>query len=172
MTYADSTLTTFDQMLGTFEHLLGKAAASDKGEALLGARLAEDMFPLATQVRFVTYQVLNTLNRLGGAELPLDEDDPASFAQAAAMLGKVRAAARETDRGSFVAPGTTVEFDLPNGMAFELTAEEYVRDWSVPQFYFHLMAAYAILRAEGVGLGKADYVPYMMRHLKQAAAAA
>ena len=56
-------------------------------------------------------------------------------------------------------------------MTFDLTAEGYVRDWALPQFYFHLMTAYAILRANGVPLGKIDYVPYMMRYLRPAAPA-
>ena len=50
---------------------------------------------------------------------------------------------------------------LPNGMILDLTAEQYARDWALPQFYFHLMTAYAILRANGVDLGKADYVAHL-----------
>jgi hypothetical protein len=42
-----------------------------------------------------------------------------------------------------------------------------VRDWALPQFYFHLMTAYAILRMAGVPLGKADYVGYIFRYLRQ-----
>ena len=45
--------------------------------------------------------------------------------------------------------------DLPNGMTFDLTAEQFARDWALGQFYFHIMAAYAILRKEGVEIGKA-----------------
>ena len=52
------------------------------------------------------------------------------------------------------------------GMVFDLTAEQYVRDWALPQFYFHLMTAYAILRAEGIELGKADYVAHMFAYLR------
>jgi len=49
---------------------------------------------------------------------------------------------------------------------FDLTAEQYVRDWTLPQFYFHVMAAYTILRAQGVALGKADYVAHMFPYLR------
>src|SRR3546814_12233480 len=56
-----------------------------------------------------------------------------------------------------------VSFELPNGMVFDLSAFDYVRDWAVPQFAFHRTMAYAILRHMGVPLGKADYVSYMMR---------
>ena len=64
------------------------------------------------------------------------------------------------------AVGTMIAHALPNGMIFDLSAEQYARDWALPQFYFHLMTAYAILRANGVELGKADYVAHMLPHLR------
>ena len=51
-------------------------------------------------------------------------------------------------------------------MIFDLTAETYARDWTLPQFFFHLMTAYAILRARGVDLGKADYIAHMLQYLR------
>src|SRR3546814_18579929 len=59
-----------------------------------------------------------------------------------------------------------VSFELPNGMIFDMSAFDYVRDWAAPQFAFHHVAAYAVLRHMGVPLGKADYVGYMMRYLR------
>ena len=61
------------------------------------------------------------------------------------------------------ADSTTV-MDLPNGIQFTMTLAEYVRDWAMPNFYFHLTTAYAILRHEGVELGKADFVPHMFKY--------
>jgi hypothetical protein len=52
-------------------------------------------------------------------------------------------------------------------MTFTMEAHEYCRDWVIPQLYFHLTTAYAILRAEGVAIGKADYVGYMLKYMKQ-----
>jgi hypothetical protein len=43
---------------------------------------------------------------------------------------------------------------------------QYARDWTLSQFYFHIMSAYAILRNQGVGLGKADYVAHMFAYLR------
>lgn len=57
--------------------------------------------------------------------------------------------------------------ELANGMIFDLTAEQYARDWTLPQFYFHVMTAYSILRSEGINLGKADYVAHMLPYLRQ-----
>jgi hypothetical protein len=65
-----------------------------------------------------------------------------------------------------LAPDTAIAHRLPQGMIFDLTAAQYVRDWAIPQFYFHVMVAYAILRAEGIALGKADYVAHMFAFLR------
>jgi hypothetical protein len=167
MNLADLTLTSFEQMLGTFDHLLTKAEADPRGETLLNEKLTDDMLPLATQVRFATHQVVNTLNRLTGTSLPNEDVDHNSIADARAHLAEMRNLVRSTKADAFVADGTPVSFDLPNGMVFEMTAAEYVRDWSLPQFYFHIMTAYAILRKAGIPLGKADYVGYIARYAKR-----
>lgn len=62
--------------------------------------------------------------------------------------------------------GLPVVIELPGGITFDLTGEEYARDWALPQFYFHAVTAYAILRSQGVGIGKADYVPHMFAYLR------
>jgi hypothetical protein len=56
------------------------------------------------------------------------------------------------------------------GLTFDLTKEQFARDWALGQFYFHIMAAYAILRKEGVEIGKRDYVPHMFGYLRGEAA--
>ncbi|KVL00924.1 DUF1993 domain-containing protein [Burkholderia ubonensis] len=59
-----------------------------------------------------------------------------------------------------------IALELPNGVVFDMTGEQYARDWALPQFYFHVVTAYAILRNQGVELGKADYVSYMLAYLR------
>jgi uncharacterized protein len=170
MSYATAALATYTNMLGTLDALVSKASAHEKGEALLKARLAEDMFPLHTQIRFTIAQVVVALDRLGGLGLTADESDITSFADAHARIAAAQALVAGTDPANWPAAGDTVEFDLPNGMGFVMQAHEYCRDWATPQFYFHLMAAYSILRQEGLAVGKIDYVGYMMKYLKQPAA--
>ena len=60
----------------------------------------------------------------------------------------------------------TVDFTLPNGMRFAMSAHEYVRDWTMPNFYFHTSMAYALLRHERLDIGKADLIPHMLRYAK------
>lgn len=131
------------------------------------ARLAPDMFPLAAQVRSTCTQAVQPLIRLGvdnGPEFGEDADDFAGMqdqiARALAFLETVDPAALGDD-GS-----RAVSFTLPNGMTFDMTAFDYLRDWAQPQFYFHRVAAYAVLRHMGVPLGKADYVGYITRYLR------
>jgi hypothetical protein len=131
------------------------------------ARLAPDMFPLAAQVRSTCRQAVQPLARLGVQNAPEFPDDATDFATmqaqiatALAFLDTVEPAALGSD------DGRAVSFDLPNGMVFDMTAFEYLRDWAQPQFYFHRVAAYAVLRHMGVPLGKADYVGYITRHLR------
>lgn len=170
MSYATAALATWGNMLGTLDHLVTKASEHNKGEALLQARLAEDMFPLHTQIRFTLDQVTVALNRLGGLGLTLDGSDITSLGQARERIAAVRAMVTDTDPGTWPASGDIVSFELPNGMGFTMQAHQYCRDWAIPQFYFHLMATYAILRAEGLAIGKIDYVGHMMKYLRAPAA--
>lgn len=169
----DQTITVFTQQSHA---LLGQLTKAEKWceeqgidqADLLDSRLAPDMFPLAMQLTFVAAQLLQPMRRLTGQELP----DPAEAAptlaaqkaRISAALDQISALAAEDINGD---PDRMIGLELPNGMAFDLSAADYVRDWAVPQFYFHIMTVYAILRMRGVPLGKADYVPHMLRHARK-----
>ncbi len=170
MSYATAALATFTNLLGTLDNLVIKASEHAKGEALLQARITDDMHPLHSQIRFTIAQVNVTLYRLGNLGLTLDESDIADFVDARARIAAAQALVAATDPAGWPASDGAVEFDLPNGMVFAMQAHEYVRDWGVPQLYFHLMAAYSILRVEGLAIGKADYIGFMFRYRKQPAA--
>lgn len=180
MTLKDILIPTYVQMLGALSAWLEKAETQKEGKAqiLLTARLAPDMFPLATQIRFACVQAHEGIFRLRQEEFPpsieelLNEgrsatENPGTMADArariAATLAIVEAAAADAPD---LDPATPLAHALPQGMVFDLTAGQYVRDWAVPQFYFHVMAAYAILRHHGVDLGKADYVAHMLPYLR------
>lgn len=179
MSLSNLLVPTYQQMLQALSNWLKKAQEqSSEAEALLSARLAADMFPLATQVRFACVQVYEAVSRLTGEALPdvvndlLTEgrnagDQPGSLDDAQArinetiaMLESLAADALDTDSNE------AIEHALPNGMIFDLTAEQYARDWTLAQFYFHIMAAYCILRKENIEIGKADYVAHMFPYLR------
>jgi len=171
MSIKHQTLPIWNQMLATVDGLLAKAEAHEKGEALLSATLAEDMHPLSTQIRFVCNMPGEAMVRIGGIEFISADDDPTSLADARARIAKTRDAIASWDGHEFVERDAAIELVLPNGMTFDMTAEEYVRDWAIAQFYFHVTTAYAILRKEGLAIGKIDYVPYMLRYMRQPAEA-
>ena len=175
-TLYDLTIPAYVHGLGALSAQLGKAL--DWGEQngvgelqFVTARLAPDMFPLAAQVRFSCIQALQPATRLGVAGAPELGDDATDFAGLQAQIATALDWLATVDRAALDGdPDRPIGFDLPNGMAFDMTAATYVRDWAQPQFYFHLVAAYAVLRQIGVPLGKADYVGYMMQYLRPATA--
>lgn len=171
----------YTQMLGALSGWLNKAQEQlpkADAEALLSARLAPDMFPLSTQVRFVCVQAQEAIFRLKGEAFPesigelLEEgrnagDRPGSFADALARIDETVALLDDLAPDALDASADKpLAHELPNGMVLDLTAEQYARDWALAQFYFHLMTAYSILRSEKVELGKADYVPHMFPYIR------
>lgn len=168
MTLYDQSIAAYRARLNTMSGLLSKAAAHPKGDALLQARLADDMHPLATQVRFVTNLPGEALPRLTGREFASRDDNETTIAAAQAALEETKALLDSVDASELVAADETLVLDLPNGMQFTMTAEQYVQDWSLPNFYFHLTTAYAILRMEGLDIGKIDFMPHMMPYMTKA----
>ena len=172
---------TFVQMLGSLSGWLKiaqqKLAEAD-AEAVLSARLAPDMFPLATQVRFACVQAHEAVYRLRGEAFPgsvtelLEEgrnagESPGSMAQAQARIDQTIALLESLPPDALdVSADTPIAHALPNGMVFDFTAEQYARDWTLPHFYFHITTAYSILRSRNVELGKADYVAHTFACLR------
>lgn len=179
-------LPTYTHMLRALSQWLTKAAAEQpdgEADALLSAKLAPDMFPLSTQIRFACRQAHEGVSRLRqepfGAALQTLVDEgrnadanPGTLADAQARIAEALAVVEAAAAADLaIDPAVPVAHDLPNGMTLDLTAGTYARDWALPQFYFHIMTAYAILRAQGIALGKADYAAHMMPYLRPSAAA-
>ncbi|MXO91387.1 DUF1993 domain-containing protein [Pontixanthobacter aquaemixtae] len=165
MTLYDQTIAVYRQSLKTLSGILDKAAAHEKGPSLLEARLAEDMHPLATQIRFVGNLPGEAMERLTGRSFTSREENDTSFADAKQALADIDEFLASIEAAELKDAGETMVLDIPNGMEFTLKVEEYVRDWSIPNFYFHLTTAYAILRSEGVELGKADFMSHMFKYV-------
>lgn len=185
MTLSDLLVPTYVQMLGALSQWLAKAEAqrpAGEAEALLAVRLAPDMFPLATQIRFACRQAQEGIFRLQEEEFPaalhvlLDEgrnagDRPGTIADAQARISETLAIVEAAATTGFtIEPTAPIAHALPNGMTLDLAAIQYARDWALPQFYFHVVTAYAILRAQGIELGKADYAAHMLPFFRQPAA--
>ncbi|RMI00564.1 DUF1993 domain-containing protein [Stutzerimonas nitrititolerans] len=172
---------TYTQMLKTLSGWLKKAQdqlPEVEAQALLSVRLAPDMFPLSTQIRFACVQAREAMCRLRGEAFPdainelLDEgrqagERPGSLADAYARIDETVVLLDGLTADALdVNADKPIAHELANGMIFDLTAEQYARDWTLAQFYFHVMTAYSILRKEGIELGKADYVAHMLPYLR------
>jgi uncharacterized protein len=183
MPATDLFIPTARHALAALSAWLDKAAAhaAERGEsadALMTLRLAPDMYPLASQVRFVAFQAQEALHRLAGTTVPeplLDlrragwgaNEAPGSFTEAKAAVESAVAILAEADPASLQAGADrALAIELPNGIVFDITGDAFVRDWALPQLYFHLVAAYALLRQHGVPLGKADFVPHMFAYVR------
>jgi hypothetical protein len=174
---------TYLQMLRALSAWLDKAQrqvpAAD-AEGLLAERLAADMYPLSSQICFACLQAQEAVFRLRGEPQPsrLEHlarvgrdagDDPGTLADAHARIDEALALLASLGPDALDAGAhRPISIELPNGMAFDMTGEQYARDWALPQFSFHLMTAYAILRSRAIALGKADYVPHMFAYLRPA----
>ncbi|GGE03702.1 hypothetical protein GCM10011515_24140 [Tsuneonella deserti] len=159
-------LTTYDNMLGSLDAWLAKAQEHGD-DALLEHKLADDMFPLARQIRFCCNLPGEAMAGAAGVAFSSSDMDDTTLGAARERVAATRALIKGWRDTPFGGDEDPVQLSLANGMTFDLDTAAYVRDWALPQFYFHLMTAYAILRAAGVPLGKADYVGFMFRYLRQ-----
>jgi hypothetical protein len=143
--------------------ILKKAAADAKARGidptvLLSARLAPDMFPLVRQVQVATDQAKGCCSRLAGVDNPVFVDDETTFAELDARIKRTLDFIGGLKASQFAgSESREVVMQLPIG-SLSFTGLDYLNGWALPNFYFHYAAAYNILRHNGVGLGKTDFL--------------
>jgi uncharacterized protein len=153
----------FVQMLDALAAILKKAEAFAEQkkiapEVMLGLRLAPDMFALARQVQVACDFAKNTSGRLAGAELPKFADEEKTFAELQQRIAKTKAYVVGLPASAFAGAGSRmIQFPM-RGKPHEMRGDAYLNGFALPNFYFHAAATYAILRANGVELGKGDYM--------------
>jgi hypothetical protein len=159
----DTAVPVFDSMLKNLSTLLDKAVAHAQAKGydpavLLQSRLAPDMFPLTRQVQIATDAAKFGVARLTGVEAPKFADDETTFEQLRARIEKTRAFVTGVPREAFEgAEGRRVE--VPTRTAtYAFDGRTFLLHWSMPNFYFHVVTAYDILRHNGVEVGKRDYL--------------
>ena len=154
----------FRQVLGSLAAILEKAESHAdlkkiEPDALLQARLYPDMFPLQRQVLVAAEFAQSVSARLAGMEAPVPPEPAPGFAglqerilQATEFVRGLAAVQFESSdtRSIVLRPGTPKEKHL--------TGQTYLFNYGLPQFFFHVTTAYAILRHNGVEIGKKDYM--------------
>ena len=163
----DGSVAYFINGLNTLSHVLKKAEehCKEKGIAekeFMEARLAPDMNPLPFQIQTASNTAKNTIVRLINAEPHPMDDNEASFAELQQRIEKTLQILQSAKREDFDFDAE-VEIKVPMGKAGELpfTKKGYITNFAVPNFSFHLVTAYAILRAKGVGIGKRDFLSFL-----------
>jgi uncharacterized protein len=134
-------------------------AKSIEPDAYLQARLYPDMFPLVKQVQIATDFARSISARLAGAEVPTYEDKEKSFADLDGLLVQTMAFLDGVNSSQFEG-SEAKEIVLRPGTPKEkrLSGQAYLANYGLPQFFFHVTTAYAILRHNGLTIGKRDYM--------------
>jgi hypothetical protein len=159
----DQTIPIFSRMLSNLAAILRKAEADAEArkidpQVFLQARLAPDMFPLMRQLQIATDHAKGAASRLAGLDVPKWEDNEKSFADLHARIDKTLLHLKALAPAQFDgAEDRAIEITFP-GVTLNFTGQDYLLNFALPNFYFHLMTAYAILRHNGVPIGKRDYL--------------
>ena len=116
------------------------------------------MLPLVRQIQIMTDQAKGCASRLAGQESPKWADDEKSFADLHARLAKTIAHLKTFKPEQFEGAETrAIELKFPNA-TFNFSGKDYLLSFTIPNFYFHYTTAYAILRHNGVPIGKGDFL--------------
>ena len=126
---------------------------------LANGRLAPDMFPLVKQVQIACDFAKNSSARLCGQDPPRFEDNEQTLdelkARVARTIDYVQGLRADAFKGS---EDRDIKIPLPNNNSLEMKGLPYLNNWALPNFYFHVVTAYAILRHNGVDVGKRDFL--------------
>lgn len=164
ITLSSASLPIFKTMLGNLAHCLDKASANAAlrkfdASVFMTARLAPDMLPFPAQIRIACDAAKLCAARIAGVEAPKFDDNEATFDELKARIAKT------LDFLGTIAPEKIdgreeVELTIPVGREKTrvMTCEGYLKHWALPNFFFHVTTAYALLRHNGVDLGKSDYL--------------
>ena len=153
----------FTQILNSLAAIVDKAAshANDKNidpAALLQARLYPDMFPFLRQIQVATDFAKGCSARLAGVEVPRYDDSETSFAELRERIARTVAFINDLPRDAIEA---SAQRDIVTGSGAkvrEFKGQDYLVHYAMAYFYFHATTAYALLRHNGVDVGKKDFI--------------
>jgi len=159
----DLTVPVFTRMLTNLLAIMDKAeanAAERKFDTavLADARLAPDMIPFRGQVMIATDHAKGCVSRLAGREVPSWPDTEKTFEELRARIGKALDLLSTIQPADLEGSETRDVVLKLGGNEVQQNGLDYVLHRALPNFYFHVTTAYAILRANGTPIGKRDYI--------------
>lgn len=160
--YYEFSVPIFKKGLHSLQHLLdvaqAHAATYEGGEAaLLEARLAPDMFPFARQIQIAADNAKGASARLAGVEVPSFADTETTIAELKERVAKTVAFLDTLTEVQF-ADAATRRIELPYFAGKHFVGAEYLKQYAMPNFFFHLTTAYNVLRMAGAPVGKSDFM--------------
>jgi hypothetical protein len=162
MTFYELTVPQLTKMLKNLDQWLAAAVANAEArkfpaDNLLGMRLAPDQFPLSRQIQSACDNAKFLVGRLAGKEWPAHPDTETTIEQLRARIASVIDYMAGCSPEDFAGAGER-KITLPWLEGKWMTGAEYCVQFAIPNFHFHLVTAYALLRHAGVALGKRDYI--------------
>lgn len=163
ITMYQASVPVFSEYLESLSATLGKASTHASGKkidpaAFCQARLFPDMFPLAKQVQLAADFAKNATSRIAGLEPPRFTDDEKTFEELQGRISKTLVHIRSVARAA-IDEGTERSITITvGGNPMHFVGRNYLLHFALPNFFFHATAAYAILRENGVELGKRDFI--------------
>ena len=153
----------FAGMLRNLSALLDKAQAHCEAKkidplALTQFRLYPDMFTLARQVQIACDTAKGAVARLAGAEIPKHEDTEQTFAELKARIAKTLEFVESVPAAKIDGSEEREVVLKLRGQDVKFSGLQYLLGFAYPNFYFHVTMAYAILRHNGVEVGKRDFL--------------
>jgi hypothetical protein len=153
----------FIRGLENLSAILNKAAAHAEARKIdpavfINARLAPDMFPLSRQVQIATDGAKGCAARLAGIEVPSYEDTETTFPELQARIKKTVAFLKSVSAAQIDGSGERKVIFKLRGKDVSFLGQPYLLNFVLPNFYFHITTAYAILRHNGLEIGKLDYL--------------
>ena len=159
----EASIPVLTRMLGNLSNLLKKGEANAQARSIdpkvfIDSRLAPDMYPLARQVQIASDMAKGCAARLAGVEVPSWEDTESTFDELQARIARTLDFIKGIDAARLEGSETrTVVLKMRSG-EISFSGRDYLLGFAMPNFYFHVTAAYAILRHNGVDVGKMDYL--------------
>jgi uncharacterized protein len=161
----EASVPAFDRMLGNLSRWLDRAAAHAQAHefdvaVLLQARLFPDMFAFTRQVQIAADTAKYGVARLAGVSAPRDDGGETTLEQLQSRIARTREFIGSVPPMRFEgSESRPIEVPLrPQPLRFE-DGRTFLLQFTLPNFYFHAATAYALLRHNGVALGKADFLP-------------
>jgi len=159
----DMTVPVFTRMLSNVLVWLDKAEADAAArkystDTLVAGRLAPDMIPLRGQIMIATDHVKGCVCRLSGQPIPSWPDEEKTFAELRLRIGKAIALLESTTPDQLADGADRTVTIKVNGEEATMRGLDYLTQRALPNFFFHVTTTYAILRHNGVPLGKGDYI--------------